>query len=156
MTHRTQDAPNLVLLRGAASWLLIALLLAWCLIGLKLGVPFLKAIFLGEQKRLLQAHIDFLLMTALLLGFYAARVPLHWSIRWSMVIGAFTNSSLFLLMAVFPVLDAPVPTEGLFPSMFRLYQMTSVSVASYGFAGAAVAVLWSTFRNTTSHAVTDD
>jgi hypothetical protein len=50
--------------------------------------------FAGKQSRLLQAHIDFLLMTALILGFYAAKVPLHWTIRWSMVIGAFYEFEL--------------------------------------------------------------
>ena len=102
MDQHSQNTPNIVLLRGAALWLLMALLLAWCMVGLGLGVPFLKAIFVGKQTRLLQSHIDFLLMTALILGFYAARIPLHWTVRWAMVIGAFGNSSLFLLEAMFP------------------------------------------------------
>jgi hypothetical protein len=102
MNQSPHNAPNIVLLRGAALWLLMALVLAWCVVGLGLGVPFLKAIFLGKQTRLLQAHIDFLLMTALILGFYAARVPLHWSVRWAMVISAFGNSSLFLLQSIGP------------------------------------------------------
>jgi hypothetical protein len=41
----------------------------------------------------------------LILGFYAAKVPLPWHIQWSMVIGAFTNSSLFLMQSMFPVLE---------------------------------------------------
>jgi hypothetical protein len=117
MKQRVHNVPNIVLLRGAALWLLMALLLAWCMVGLNLGVPFLKAIFAGKQTRLLQSHIDFLLMTALILGFYAARVPLHWTVRWAMVIGAFGNSSLFLLQSIFPELDTPVPPEGLFPAI---------------------------------------
>lgn len=77
MNQSPQNAPNIVLLREAALWLLMALVM----VGLGLGIPFLKAICLGKQTRLLQAHIDFLLMTALILGFYAARVPLHVG-RW--------------------------------------------------------------------------
>lgn len=138
------NAPNLLLLRGAALWLLMALLLAWCLVGLSLGSPLLKAIFIGKQSRLLQAHIDFLLMTARILGFYGARVPLHWTIRWAMVVGAFTNSSLFLLEALFPVLDPP--GEGLFPAIYRVYLMASILTASFGFGAAAVTVFLSTFR----------
>ena len=115
MNQRAHNSPNIVLLRGAALWLLMALALAWCLVGLSLDVPFLKAIFLGKPARLVQAHIDFLLMTALILGFYAARIPLHWSVRWAMVLGAFGNSSIFLLESIFPVLDAG-PTDGLFPA----------------------------------------
>lgn len=146
MTRRTPEASNILLLRGAALWLLVAILLAFCLVGLSFGVPFLKAIFAGKQTRLVQSHIDFLLMTALILGFYAARVPLHWTVRWAMVIGAFTNSSLFLLQAIFPELDSPTPAEGPLPSFFRIYLMASLPTATYGFGGAALSVLWSTFR----------
>lgn len=146
MTRRVPEAHNVLLLRGAALWLLVAILLAFCLVGLNFGVPFLKAIFAGKQSRLVQSHIDFLLMTALILGFYGARVPLHWTIRWAMVVGAFTNSSLFLLQAIFPELDQPTPAEGLIPSLFRIYLMISLPTATYGFGGAAVSVLLSTFR----------
>jgi len=147
MNQGSHNSPNIVLLRGAALWLLMALLLPWCLVGLVLGVPLVKAIFLGKQTRVLQAHIDFLLMTALILGFYAARVPLHWSVRWAMVIGAFANSSLFLLEAMFPILDpSSGPAEGLFPAIFHLYTFASVTMTTYGFGAAAITVFWSTFR----------
>ncbi len=145
MNQRAHNSPNIVLLRGAALWLLMALVLAWCMVGLNFDVHFLKAIFLGKQTRLVQAHIDFLLMTALILGFYAARIPLHWSVRWAMVLGAFGNSSIFLLESIFPVLDTG-PTDGLFPAIFHLYAMGSVSTTTYGFGAAAITVLWSTFR----------
>lgn len=153
MKQSSHDRLNIELIRGAALWLLVALALAWCLVGLHMGVPFLKAIFAGKQTRLLQAHIDFLLMTALILGIYAVRVPLHWTIRWSMVLGAFTNSSLFLLQAIFPALDAPVPAEGLFAEAFRLYLLASVTMTSYGFGAAAITILWSTRRSAASDMV---
>lgn len=146
MQQDMRHAGNVVLIRGAAVWLLMALLLAWCMVGLNFGAPFLKAIFLGKQTRLLQAHIDFLLMSALILGFYAARVPLPWHVRWSMVVGAFTNSSLFLLMAIFPVLDSPAPVDGLGPMVFKLFLFASIVVTTYGFGHAAVVVLRSTFK----------
>ncbi len=146
MKQSLQDRLNIELIRGAALWLLAALALAWCLVGLNLGVPFLKAIFAGKQTRLLQAHIDFLLMTALILGIYAAKAPLHWTLRWSMVLGAFGNSSLFLLQAMFPTLDAPVPAEGPFALAFRVYTFASVTMTTYGFGGAAISILRWTFR----------
>ncbi len=155
MKQQPPDPTNIVLLRGAALWLLLALVLAWCLVGLKLGAPFLQAIFAGKSSRLLQAHIDFLLMSALILGFYAAKVPLHWTIRWAMVIGAFTNSSLFLLQALFPVLDSPVPVEGLFPTIFRGYLMSSLSLTTYGFGAAAITVLRATFQGAFPQSVLD-
>jgi hypothetical protein len=145
MEHRL--GPNIVLLRGAALWLLVAVLLAWCLVGLGFEVPIAQAIFAGKKTRLVQAHIDFLLMSALILGFYAVKTPFHWTIRWSMVIGAFTNSSLFLFMAIFPALDSPAPAEGLPPLLFRLYMMASLPLTTYGFAGAAVTALRASFRD---------
>lgn len=139
-------AGNIVLIRGAALWLLMALLLAWCMVGLNFGVPALKWVFAGKFSRLLQAHIDFLLMTALILGFYAAKVPLPWHVRWAMVVGAFTNSSLFLLMAIFPTLDSPTAPP---PQLFQFYLLASILVTSYGFGKGAVIVLQSTLGSRT-------
>lgn len=141
MAQQDTHAGNIVLIRGAALWLLIALLLAWCMVGLNFGAAPLEAVFAGKFTRLLQAHIDFLLMTALILGFYAAKVPLPWHVRWAMVVGAFTNSSLFLLMAMFPALDNPdLPP----PMLFQTYLLASIVVTSYGFGKGAVVVFKST------------
>jgi hypothetical protein len=64
-----------------------------------------------------------------------------------MVIGAFANSSLFLLEAMFPILDpSSGPAEGLFPAIFHLYTFASVTMTTYGFGAAAITVFWSTFR----------
>lgn len=135
---------NIILLRGGCLWLLMALLLAWCMIGLGFNIPPFKLIFAGEFKRLLQAHIDFLLMTALILGIYAAKVQLPWHVSWAMVIGAFTNSSLFLLMAIFPALDTPDLAP---PLAFQVYLYASLLTTSYGFGKASVLVLRSTFKS---------
>lgn len=146
--HRDSElAGNVILIRGATLWLLMALVLAWCMVGLGFGVPVLPTIFGGKFSRLLQAHLDFLLMSALIFGFYAARVPLPWHVRWAMVVGAFTNSSLFLMQAMFPVLDTPAPTEGWFQAAFRSYLLASIVLTSYGFGKGAIIVLRSTFRN---------
>ncbi len=135
---------NIVLLQGAALWLLVALVLAWCMVLVGFDATLLKAVFQGEFRRLLQAHLDFLMMSALLFGFYAANIALPWHVRWAMVIGGFTNSSLFLLMAIFPVLDAPSPAEGLLPGVFRLYMFASILLTSYGFGRGAVTALLAT------------
>lgn len=131
-----------LLRRGAALCLLLALVLAWCLVGLNFGVDQLKLLFPGKVTRVLQAHIDFLLMSALILGFHGARVPLPRHVRWPMVIGAVTNSSLFLLLAAFPQLDAPPPPpEGLLPAAFQLFRFASIVITSWGFGAGAVTLL---------------
>ena len=132
---------NVVLLRGAALWLLVALILAWCLVGWKMGMPIVKSTF-DSFERLLQAHIDFLLMTALIFGIYAAKVPLPWHARWSIVLGAFTNSSLFLFMSVFPILESSA--GGLLSGVFKLFTLASIVVTTYGFGMGAVMIFRST------------
>jgi len=143
-----QSSPpeNKLLLQGAALWLLLALILAWCLVGLNFGLPLLPSLFAGKFTRLVQAHIDLLLMSALLFGFHAAKIPLPRPVCWAMVVGAFTNSSLFLLQAIFPTLDAPPPPNDAAQAVFGLYAIASVIVTSYGFGRAAVVVFRSTFK----------
>jgi hypothetical protein len=146
MDQDSRHAGNVLLIRGAVLWLLAALVLAWCMVGMSLDISPVTLVFQGKFMRLLQAHLDFLLMSAMLFGFYAAKMPLPWHVRWAMVVGAFTNSSLFLLQAIFPVLDTPTPAEGLLPATFRLFQMTSITITSYGFGKGAVIILLSTFN----------
>ncbi|HET8807516.1 MAG TPA: hypothetical protein VFM76_03985 [Methylophaga sp.] len=152
MVSDDYDNGNVVLIRGACLWILIALVLAWSLVGLYNQVSFLEAIFPGKTMRVLQAHIDFLLMSALILGFYAAKVGLPWHVRWAMVVGAFTNSSLFLMYAIFPNLDPA--TEVYQPVGFwflasNIYLYSSLLITSYGFGKAAVLV----FRASQTNAV---
>lgn len=132
------------MLLGACLWILIALILAWSLIGIYTGIGPLKLIFSGNPHRVLQAHIDFLLMSALILGFFATRIPLPWHTRWAMVIGAFTNSSTFLLFAIFPSIDpaseAFVPTA-IGSVIFNIGMYTSFVITTYGFGGSAVLII---------------
>ena len=150
MNQGSERAVNIVMLRGACLWILMALILAWSLVGIYNDIGFLKTVFPGKPSRVLQAHIDFLLMSALILGFFATRVPLPWHVRWSMVVGAFTNSSLFLIFAIFPSTD-PV-SEAFAPgsignSVFDVYLYTSLVVTTYGFGRGAILIL----RSTLSH-----
>ena len=83
-------------------------------------------------------------MSALILGYYATRVPFSWHVRWAMVVGAFTNSSLFLLMGMFPVLDTAKPPQNLAQHLFQYYLFASLITTSYGFGKGAVLILKST------------
>ncbi|MGR8997882.1 MAG: hypothetical protein ACU88J_02385 [Gammaproteobacteria bacterium] len=143
MNHNSQHAGNAILLRGATLWLLLAMVLAWCLVFMKLELPFIKVIF-KDFDRLLQGHLDLLLMSALIFGFYGAKVPLPWHVRWSMVIGALTNSSLFLIQSIFPVLNAP--SEDIFSIAFRVFLTISIIITTYGFGRGAVIIFRSTLE----------
>lgn len=142
MYQNYNQTGNVVLLRAAALWLLVALGLAWCMVAMKLQVPFILLIF-NDFDRLLQAHLDYLLMSALLFGFYAAHVPLPWHVRWAMAVGAFTNASLFLLQSIFPSLNPP--GDDAFSLLFRAFTMLSISVTTYGFGLGALIVFRATF-----------
>lgn len=143
---------NELLLRGASLWIICALILAWCMVGLAFHVPLLGVLFSGKFHRVLQAHIDLLLMSALILGFHATGVRLSPSVRWAMVAGAFTNSSLFLFMAIFPTLDPgePAAPRGLLAGIFLVYQFASLLTTSYGFGKGALTVLRSTLKRADS------
>ncbi|MDX8340430.1 hypothetical protein SLH46_14605 [Draconibacterium sp. IB214405] len=138
-----------ILLRGGAVYIIIGLLLAWSLIGVYSDLGFVKAIFPGETQRILQAHIDFLLMSALILGLRATRVPFYWHIKWSMVTGAFTNSGIFLVFAMFPVTD---PSSELYMSELKMNDIVhalfriSFVITTYGFGGAGISLLRSTLN----------
>lgn len=140
---------HLVLLRGACLWIVMALILAWSIVGIYNDISFFRTLFAGDVKRVLQAHLDFLIMSALILGFYAAKVALPWHVRWAMVVGAFTNSSLFMIQAIFPSTDPASVTyvaTGGWATLFNLYLYTSLIVTSYGFGKGAVIVFKSTFN----------
>lgn len=145
----TQFTGHLVLIRGACLWILMALLLAWSLVAIYNNIEFVKSIFPGDSKRVLQAHLDFLIMSALILGFYATKVQLPWHVRWAMVVGAFTNSSLFILYAIFPSTDPASSTyaaASLGTMFYNIYLYTSLLMTSYGFGKAAVLVYKSTLK----------
>ena len=135
---------NMVLLRGAGLWLLAALLTAWCLVAINIGIPIVSALF-KDYYRLLQAHIDFLIMTALIFGIYASRVELPWHVSWTTVIGAFTNSSCFLFMSIFPTLLDPAAEnfapDGMIPVYFKFYLYASLTMSTYGFGLSAIFIL---------------
>jgi len=141
MATNKSASTDTLLLKGAALWLLVALLLAWCLVGLNLELAPLQVLFPGKPARLLQAHLDYLLMSALLFGFAAAGIGLPRLVAWAMVVGACTNSSLFLLMALFPHLDGPQPQADGWLLLFKLYTFASIVTTSYGFGRAACCLL---------------
>jgi hypothetical protein len=67
-----------------------------------------------------------------------------------MVVGAFTNSSLFLMYALFPVLDpaAEVYTpSGAGFMLSNIYLYASLLLTSYGFGKAAVLVFKHSLAN---------
>jgi hypothetical protein len=116
--------------------LLITLVLAWCLVGLR-TTAFMKAVFPNYQY-LLKAHIDYLMMTDLLMLFFLLfnhfRVSPPPLVVFSMCAGSFMNPVGFIALAIKPDLrQNPI-------SPFGAVMTVSFTLTTIGYAGAAWSV----------------
>ena len=116
--------------------LLVALVLAWCLVGVR-STAFMKTMFPNYQY-LLKAHIDYLLMTGLLMIFFLLfthfRVSPSPLVVAAMSVGSLVNPLGFLALALKPDLNQK-PT-----SPFGVVMAGSFTSTTIGYAGAAWSV----------------
>lgn len=118
-----------------SSSLAVTLVLAWCLAGMRyLASGFLKSLFPSYQY-LLKSHIDYLLMTGLLMIFYLLFVHFRVSpspmVLISMSIGSFLNPFGFLVLAIRPNLRQHPSTP------FGAIMAGSFVLTTIGYGGAA-------------------
>jgi hypothetical protein len=111
----------------------LALVLAWCLAGLRMsGV--VKRCFPNPQY-LLKSHLDFLMMTGLLLIFFLLFKQLGLTppaiVLAAMSAGSIGNPSGFLALAIKPTLSQK-PT-----SPFGLVMVMSFTLTTIGYGGGA-------------------
>lgn len=126
-----KHAGNVIILRTASITLLIGLVLAWCLVfTIPMKIPFFLDIFKDTDK-LLSSHLDFLMMTMLLLGFYAAKITLPKYVLWPMAIGSIGNPSLFLIESL---------TDGAKIPIMMPFVMISIVLTTFGYGMAAIKV----------------
>ena len=113
--------------------LLITLVLAWCLAGVR-SSAFMKTVFPNYQY-LLKAHIDYLLMTGLLMIFFLLFAHFQVSpspvVVLAMSLGSFMNPVGFIALAVRPDLRQHPA------SPFGLVMTGSFTLTTIGYAGAA-------------------
>jgi hypothetical protein len=124
-----------VLVVAGSFSLTLTLGLAWCLAGMRyLESGFLKKLFPNYQY-LLKSHIDYLLMTGLLMVFYLLfahfRVSPSPVILLAMSIGSLLNPFGFLVLAVKPNLRQHPSTP------FGAIMAGSFVLATIGYLGAA-------------------
>lgn len=125
---------------AAVSWiskaggieLALGALSGW-LVWISTDTEWLKRIGVIRPGRILQAHIDLIMMGTILIavGVAAPRLPSPWS--WFLVIGAFTNALLFLPLAWMP--QKPKDLKAI------VAQAVSFSFVSLGAVGTAVYLL---------------
>jgi hypothetical protein len=116
--------------------LLVTLVLAWCLVGVR-STAFMKRVFPNYQY-LLKAHIDYLMMTGLLMVFFLLfthfRVSPSPLVVVTMSVGSLLNPLGFLALAIRPDLRQN-PT-----SPFGVVMTGSFTSTTIGYAGAAWSV----------------
>jgi len=131
-----KHAGNVILLRTASLTLLIALALAWCLAFTSYtDIPLFVETFKNKDS-LLSAHLDYLMMTMLLLGFYASKITLPKYVLWAMAVGSFTNPSFFVLGALSGDGQALI----LPPLIFIGLLYSSFTLTTFGYGMAAIKV----------------
>jgi hypothetical protein len=118
--------------------LTITLVLAWCLLGVRTSARVRK--LFPNVPNLLKAHIDYLLMTGLLMIFYLLfahfRLSVPPVILVAMSVGSLMNPVGFLVLAIRP------DTKQIPASPFGAIMSTSFALTTIGYAGAA----WSVAR----------
>ncbi len=124
---------SVVLVMAGSLCLTITLLLSWCLVGVR-SSAFVKKLFPNYQY-LLKAHIDYLLMTGLLLIFYLLFAsfgvsPSH-AVLVAMSVGSLMNPVGFLALAIKPDIRQ-TPT-----SPFGAVMAGSFTLTTFGYLGAA-------------------
>ena len=122
-----------VLVAVGSLCLLITLILAWCRVGVRSSAS-MKRVFPNYQN-LLKAHIDYLMMTGLLMIFFLLfnhfRVSPSPLVVFSMCAGSFMNPVGFIALAIRPGLNQK-PT-----SPFGSIMASSFTLTTIGYAGAA-------------------
>ena len=116
--------------------LTITLVLAWCLVGVR-SSSLVRKLF-PSVPNLLKAHIDYLLMTGLLMMFYLLfahfRLSVSPVILVALSVGSLMNPVGFLVLAIKP------DTKQIPASPFGAIMATSFTLTTIGYAGAAWSV----------------
>ena len=125
-----------VLVVAGSLCLLLTLVLAWCLVGVR-SSALMKSLFPGYQN-LLKAHLDYLMMAGLLLIFFLLfthfRVSPPSLVVMAMCTGSLMNPVGFIALAIRPTLrQTPA-------SPFGAVMAGSFTLTTIGYAGAAWAV----------------
>jgi hypothetical protein len=126
-------APTGILAAVGSLCLMLALVLAWCLAGIR-SSQVVRRCFPSPQY-LLKAHLDFLMMTGLLFIFFLLFDQLRLApgpvIVAAMSLGSVTNPAGFMALAIKP--DLPQRPATPFGALMAL----SFTVTTVGYGGAA-------------------
>jgi hypothetical protein len=122
-----------ILRNGAVFMLFASLLLAWIATFSNLIVIDRVRAIVRDHGSLVRSHIDLLLMSILCFSLSNVNAPLPRLACWLIVIGGFTNPSLFLIRAVVP--------DELAMAARRTYRLCSFLTTTTGFVWAGWVIL---------------
>lgn len=126
---------NVLVVTGSLC-MIVTLGLSWCLVGVRTSA-FMKSRF-ASYPNLLKAHLDYLMMTGLLMVFFLLFTHFQVSpsplIVWAMSIGSFMNPVGFILLSLKPNLSQHPA------SPFGILMSGSFTLTTIGYAGAALSI----------------
>lgn len=126
---------NILVVTGSLC-MIVTLGLSWCLVGVRTSA-FMKSLF-ASYPNLLKAHLDYLMMTGLLMVFFLLFTHFQVSpsplIVWAMSIGSFMNPVGFILLSLKPNLSQHPA------SPFGILMSGSFTLTTIGYAGAALSI----------------
>lgn len=126
---------NVLVVTGSLC-MIVTLGLSWCLVGVRTSA-FMKSRF-ASYPNLLKAHLDYLMMTGLLMVFFLLFAHFQVSpsplIVWAMSIGSFMNPVGFILLSLKPNLSQHPA------SPFGILMSGSFTLTTIGYAGAALSI----------------
>jgi hypothetical protein len=122
-----------ILVVGAVAMLAAALVLAWIATFAKLiAIPTVKGL-VKDYNSLIRAHIDLMMMALLCFSFFNLRIPLSIGACVLVVIGGFSNPSLFLIRSFYP--DAGKHL------IMKAYRTVSFTITTVGYSWIIVEVI---------------
>jgi len=120
---------------SGALLILLSIATAWLTIAKKyLSLPFLERAICDDEK-LVNAHVDFVIMGILLLVFFITGVDLPFLIVLLSCAGALANPSLFLFLAFRPDVNKKPG------SLFSVISTTSFLITTAGIGGASFYII---------------
>jgi len=140
---------NVFILAFSGFLLVMALILAW-LLGITLFFPNGElASYITDRRRLIQSHIDFLMMAQFLLIFallfrqYSINPP-RWLIA-AACFGALFNPFGLLRAALKPKPPADLPPIPYVPH-FPIFSAVSFTLITVGFLGSVFLIVWAAWK----------
>jgi hypothetical protein len=124
-----------LLLIWGASLVLLSIAIGWVIIARKyLSLKIFERLF-RDDKNLVKAHIDYVMMALVLFAFFFIGINLPQPLIWLACAGAFADPALFIFLSTKPNVNKKVG------SLFSVVSATVFLITTIGIGGSALFIL---------------